>query len=331
MVWSADLFRRRIKEAKRKTPRGSRAGSPAVTVTGQGATGTNPFQSFQPPPSANTFSFSLPGAPVPSFSKPVPQQNGSMSAANQPNGALSFGGFGNTQVNGAPSFGSNNAQPQTNGFTSFNFGTQTQPNTASTPSTSFSFGQSATTSQEQPKQNGFNPSTTSVFGARDGVQAQQPQINGETPKPNSFAGVFGNVPQTNGAAPAIGTGMFGSIPASSVTAAPAQGIFSGLNAASASTVRPGMFSDWRAVSGSDPAASHPIRAATTNERGGTNFAEWRAVQGAPATHLQFRPEFPAQYSRVIEHEQHVWRAKHVKRARGREAGDEVQLQPAATD
>ncbi|KAK0924037.1 hypothetical protein LTR91_011524 [Friedmanniomyces endolithicus] len=246
MATAAQIAQRRIKEAKRKTPRGSRAGSPAVTVTGQGATGTNPFQSFQPPPSANTFSFSLPGAPVPSFSKPVPQQNGSMSAANQPNGALSFGGFGNTQVNGAPSFGSNNAQPQTNGFTSFNFGTQTQPNTTSTPSTSFSFGQSATTSQEQPKQNGFNPSTTSVFGARDGVQAQQPQINGETPKPNSFAGVFGNVPQTNGAAPAIGTGMFGSIPASSVTAAPAQGIFSGLNAASASTVRPGMFSDTQA-------------------------------------------------------------------------------------
>ncbi|KAK0273517.1 hypothetical protein LTR35_012267 [Friedmanniomyces endolithicus] len=246
MATAAQIAQRRIKEAKRKTPRGSRAGSPAVTVTGQGATGTNPFQSFQPPPSANTFSFSLPGAPVPSFSKPVPQQNGSMSAANQPNGALSFGGFGNTQVNGAPSFGSNNTQPQTNGFTSFNFGTQTQPNTASMPSTSFSFGQSATTSQEQPKQNGFNPSTTSVFGGRDGLQAQQPQTNGETPKPNPFAGVFGNQAQTNSAAPVTGTGMFGSTPALSLTAAPAQGIFSGLNAASASTVKPGMFSNTQA-------------------------------------------------------------------------------------
>ncbi|KAK1066049.1 hypothetical protein LTR74_007440 [Friedmanniomyces endolithicus] len=246
MATAAQIAQRRIKEAKRKTPRGSRAGSPAVTVTGQGATGTNPFQSFQPPPSANTFSFSVPGAPVPPFSKPVPQQNGSMSAANQPNGTLSFGGFGNTQVNGAPSLGSNNTQSQTNGFTSFNFGAQTQPNTASTPSTSFSFGQSATTSQEQPKQNGFNPSTTSVFGGRDGLQAQQPQTNGEIPKPNPFAGVFGSQAQTNSAAPAVGPGMFGSTPAPSASAAPAQGIFSGLNAASASTVRPGMFSNTQA-------------------------------------------------------------------------------------
>ncbi|KAK0272981.1 hypothetical protein LTR35_011751 [Friedmanniomyces endolithicus] len=247
MATATQIAQRRIKEAKRKTPRGSRAGSPAVNVASQGATGTNPFQSFQPPPSANSFSFSVPGSvPVPSFSKPMPQQNGSMSAANQPNGAPSFGGFGNSQVNGAPSFGSNNTQSQTNGFTSFHFGTQTQPSTASTPSTSFSFGQSATTSQEQPKQNGFNPSTTSMFGARDGAQAQQRQTNGETPKPNPFAGVFGSQPQTNGAAPAVSSGMFRSTPAPSVSTAPTQSIFSGLNAATASTVRPGMFSNTQA-------------------------------------------------------------------------------------
>ncbi|TKA60698.1 hypothetical protein B0A55_10817, partial [Friedmanniomyces simplex] len=248
MATAAQLAQRRIKEAKRKTPRGSRAGSPAVAVAGQGPTGANPFQSFQPPPSADSFNFSMPGfAPAPSFGQSTPQQNGGMSIGNQPNGTPSFGGFGNSQTNGAPSFGSNNTQPQTNGFqptASFTFGTQTQPNTASTPGTSFSFGQTPAQSQEQPRQNGFNPSTTSMFG---GSQPQQPYTNGEqAPKPHPFAGVFGSQVQTNGAAPAVSTGMFGSTPAPAVTAAPVQSVFGGFNASSASSVRPGMFSNTQA-------------------------------------------------------------------------------------
>ncbi|KAK5719157.1 hypothetical protein LTR15_007680 [Elasticomyces elasticus] len=237
---AAQLAQRRIKEMKKKTPRGSRAGSPAIADPG--ATGANAFQSFQAPPSTNSFNFSMPGAaPAPSFAQSTTQQNGSTPFGNsQANGAPSFGGFGSTQqTNGVQSTQSTNGWNP--GTSLQNFGPQ-RADTTSTPSTSFSFGQTPAASQEQPKQNGFNPST-SMFG----TQTQQPQTNGEqTPKVNPFAGLFGSQSQTNGStpAPAIGTGLFGSTPAApATTTAPGQSVFSGLGASSASMVKSNMFSN----------------------------------------------------------------------------------------
>ncbi|KAK3075201.1 hypothetical protein LTR53_001732 [Teratosphaeriaceae sp. CCFEE 6253] len=272
----AQLARRKILETKgRKTPRGgSRAGSPAV-VTAQGAGQANPFQSFQPPPTASSFSFNVPGAtPAPNFGPIAPQQNGGMAfGGNQANGTSSFGGFGNNQQqsNGANSFGStfgsNNTQPQTNGFGGLGGGA-TQPNNASTPASSFNFGQTPAQSQEQPKQNGFNPSTTSAFDGFGGAQSQpaqaraqetpksnpfaglftsqtqaQPQTNGEhAAKPNSFANFGGSQARSSGNTSAPNTGLFGSTLGSAAPSTSGQSVFSGLSAPSASTVKLGMFS-----------------------------------------------------------------------------------------
>ncbi|KAK4542754.1 hypothetical protein LTR36_006130 [Oleoguttula mirabilis] len=255
---SAQMARRKIIQAKgRASARPSRQASPAIAGQAQ----ANPFQSFQPPPSASGFNFSMPGStPSPAFAQAAlpPPQNGAFGspAPEQANGTPSFGGFSNTQNNATPSFGSGfgstNSQPQQSSFNptpSF----QTQPNgTTTTPGTSFNFGQ--TQSQEQPKPNGFKPSTFSFGGPPSqptngatpsfsfGQSQQQEQ---QTPKPStpSFGG-FGQTAQPNGNKPAA-TGLFGSTAAADAAPKTGESIFSGLSGAT-NGIKPGMFTSQQA-------------------------------------------------------------------------------------
>ncbi|KAK3674217.1 hypothetical protein LTR78_006064 [Recurvomyces mirabilis] len=268
---AAQLARRKILNAKgRGTPRGARAGSPAVA----GPPAANPFQqqSFQAfQPQQSSFEFNVPGStPAPTFGA-APQQHGGMFGA-QPKNTPSFGGFGNGQANGTPaqSFGSNaSAQLQTNGFApsaSFAGFGQSQ-NTTTTPASSFTFGQTPSQSQEQPKSNPFATPASNAFA---NLGTQQPQQNGtsfgqsqqeatsqpsapifnfgqsQTPAEKSAtAGLFGATTaasQPNGTTPApASTGLFGSQPAAAPATTPGESIFSGLNSTS-STLKPNMFS-----------------------------------------------------------------------------------------
>ncbi|KAK4555842.1 hypothetical protein LTR86_007062 [Recurvomyces mirabilis] len=268
---AAQLARRKILNAKgRGTPRGARAGSPAVA----GPPAANPFQqqSFQAfQPQQSSFEFNVPGStPAPTFGA-APQQNGGMFGA-QPNNTPSFGGFGNGQANGTPaqSFGSNaSAKPQTNGFApsaSFAGFGQSQ-NITTTPASSFTFGQTPSQSQEQPKSNPFATPASNPFA---NLGTQQPQQNGTsfgqgqqeaTSKPSASIFSFGQsqtptekaataglfaattaASQPNGTTPApASTGLFGSQPAAAPAITPGESIFSGLNSTS-STLKPNMFS-----------------------------------------------------------------------------------------
>ncbi|KAK5171166.1 uncharacterized protein LTR77_004310 [Saxophila tyrrhenica] len=158
-----------------------------------GGVGNNPFaqqqQNGTPPPT----SFQFGGAP----SQPPAQQNG---------GGGMFGGnsagFGST-------FGSNNAQPQQNGFnpsTSSTFGNQNNTNSG------FSFGQS---NANQAQQNGATPSTNAsfpTFGTQNtdnpfngfGQSQQQTQSTPST----SFGG-FGQGSQEQNGDKRAGTPTFG--------------------------------------------------------------------------------------------------------------------------
>ncbi|GAB1744610.1 hypothetical protein NU219Hw_g2007t1 [Hortaea werneckii] len=254
---AAQLARRKIASAKGRTGARSRQQSPAIGAP----QASNPFQSFQPPPTASGFNFSVPAGttPPPNFGASQPSQNGS-------GGTPSFGGFGGNQQSSTPGFGgfgaNNNTQSQQNGFnpsTSFSFG-QTQTNGASsTPSTSFTFGQ--TQSQEQPKANGFNSAPNFSFGS----QPSQSQQNGtssftfgqsqppETPKP-SAPFTFGQTPQANGDKPA-GAGLFGSTAAPATEPPKGSGsIFSGLQNQSTG-IKSGMFT--QSVSQSTDQTSKP--------------------------------------------------------------------------
>lgn len=267
----------RIIAARAKgSTRTSRQASPAVV----GQPPTNPFQSFQPPPSAGGFNFSMPGStPSPAFGQAAPPPRNGISfgtaAPNQePNGTPSFGGFGNNQNNNTPSFGSglgSNITPsQPNGFNptpSFSFGqTQTNGNTT-TPASSFTFGQTQSQSQEPPKQNGFKPSTTFSFGSQQSQQQNggtpavsfgqsQPQEQ-QTPKPSmpSFSG-FGQTPQQNGKKPAS-TGLFGSIAPTEPTPKTSESIFSGLSGPS-NGIKPGMFTASQTNGEQTPKPSTPF-------------------------------------------------------------------------
>ncbi|KAK5109936.1 hypothetical protein LTR62_006425 [Meristemomyces frigidus] len=271
---AAQLARRKIAQARgRSTPRGARAGSPAVGPP----QASNPFQqqSFQFQPQQNSFDFSVSGAtPAPVFGDQS-QQNGSGGGmfGSQTNGAASFGGFGNGQANGtpAPSFGSNASAPpaQSNGFNpSTNFGGFGQPqNTPPTTKTSFNFGQTPNQSQEPPKTNAFGATSSNTFA---GVGTQQSQQNGagfgqtksqeasQKPSTPAFsfgqpqtngnksatANMFGATPataQTNGGSPAPPMGLFGAQPISATPAKSGESIFSGMNSTS-TTLKPNMFS-----------------------------------------------------------------------------------------
>ncbi|KAK5130527.1 hypothetical protein LTR08_001957 [Meristemomyces frigidus] len=251
---AAQMARRKIMQTKgRASARPSRQGSPAVAGPAGQATA---FQSFQPPPSANGFSFSMAGStPAPSFGQAAPHQNGfGTPAPEQTNGTPTFGGFGGAQ-NGATTsfasaFGTNNSQPQQSSFNpspAFSFG-QTQPNGATTtPATSFNLN------QEPPKQNGFKPSTSTSFGGFGGQQP--PQQNGATssfsfgqtqpqeqaPTPSTpFPGIFGAPPApVNGDRPAS-SGLFGSTPAASAAPKSGESIFSGISSTT-NGIKPGMF------------------------------------------------------------------------------------------
>jgi len=240
--------------------------------------GGNPFaqsQAFQPPATANAFTFNMPGAQAPSFGQ-TPQPNGNPFGTSAPdqanqNGGSIFGGLAGNQSNTAPNFSSGFSQntSQQNGFnpsSSFNFG-QTQ-NNGSTPGTSFTFGQSQSQGQQQPQTNGFNPSTSSTFGASFGGpksqesgatpsftfgQSQPTQEQTSKPSAPSFGG-FGESQQNGNRAgnasifsqPApqagdkpAGTGLFGSTPAAE-TPKSGESIFSGLKSTT-NGIKPGMF------------------------------------------------------------------------------------------
>ncbi|KAK5121160.1 hypothetical protein LTR85_005644 [Meristemomyces frigidus] len=297
---AAQLARRKIIQAKgRASGRPSRQASPAVAGQAQ----TNPFQSFQPPPSANGFSFSMPGStPSPAFGQAAPptQQNGGFGtpAPEQANGTPSFGGFGNTQNTATPSFGSGfgltNSQPQQNGFNpspSFSIG-QSQPNgNTTTLGTSFNFGQTQSQSQEQPKTNGFKPSTFS-FSAQQSQQTngatpsfsfgQSQQQEQQTPKPStpSFGG-FGQTPHPNGDKPAA-TGLFGSTPATNAAPKTGDSIFSGLSGAS-NGIKPGMFT------ASQPQTNGEQTPKPSNPFAGLNFGQQNKEkeQETPKTTFSF--------------------------------------------
>ena len=257
---AAQLARRKILSAKgRGTPRGSRSGSPATGLGGGvgGATGggqSNPFQTFQPPPSANGFNFSVPGStPAPSFGQQPAQQNGGFNFGGQANGSQGFGGFGNSQAsntqnsgNAGFSFGSNTPPPQVNGFNATNsFFNQSQPNSATTPSSSFTFGPTQSQGQEPAKTNGglfggqqsqqANGSTPSFsFGQSQPEKPATPstpafsfgqsQANGEKP---AATGLFGAAPTTTAPLQANGTtaGLFGSTPTATAGSKPGDSIF----------------------------------------------------------------------------------------------------------
>lgn len=247
----------------------SRQQSPAIAPP----SASNPFQSFQPPPAASGFSFSMPAGttPPPNFGASQPtQQNGFGSS--QANEAPSFGGFGSNQPNNASKFGgfgsTNNSQPAQNGFNpnpSFGFSGGQTNGAASTPSTSF-FGQTPGQSQQEPKMNGFGSTPSLSFGS----QPSQPQQNGtssftfgssqpqqEMPKPNAPSFTFGQTPQANGDKPA-GTGLFGSTLAASGEAPKNGGsIFSSLQNNN-NGIKPGMFTQSQANDEQTPKPANPF-------------------------------------------------------------------------
>ncbi|EMC98677.1 hypothetical protein BAUCODRAFT_377608 [Baudoinia panamericana UAMH 10762] len=201
---AAQLARRKIIQARgRVSARGSRAPSPAT-----GPQQSNPFQTFQAPPAADSFTFNMQAStPTPAFGQQPAQTNGAISLGGQSNGATPiFGRFGDNQNNNSQSFsfGANGSQPQTNGFgtsNTFSFG-QSQPNTNSTQPSAFSFGQ-----QEQPKSNSTQPSSF-TFG-------QTPSQSQERPKTNGFTGLFGASPappSTNKPGQSVFSGLSGSTP-----------------------------------------------------------------------------------------------------------------------
>ena len=194
------------------TPGGSNRSSRAASPVKAGPGLFSQPQAFQPPSSANSFTFSMGGSqPPPTFGQ-TPQPNGNSfgtpsQGQPQQNGSMSFGGFGNAQQGTTLSFGagfgaaSTSAQSQPNTFnpsTSINFG-QSQPNPTD-PSASFQFGQ--TQNLTQPQTNGSQPSAGGVLGTSFG--SQQPQQNGAKP---SFS--FGQPQPTKEQAPAPSTLSFG--------------------------------------------------------------------------------------------------------------------------
>ena len=213
----ANLLAGRI-AAGRKTSgsqRSSRANTPTANPFGQPQQQSMP--AFQPPPQSNAgfgggFNFTAGGD-----SNPFAQQQNQNGTP--PPTAFQFGGapsqppaqqngaggmFGNNSTNFGSTFGSNNAQPQQNGFTpstSSMFASQNKTANAS----SFKFG-----TETQSQQNGATPSTNASFPTF-GTQTENPFKNfGQSQQtqstPGTSFGVFNSQPkgedsqlQTNGA------------------------------------------------------------------------------------------------------------------------------------